>query len=133
MSKFELKDLAEFEWASVAQYIVYISSVTQLEEIVSEHVVRFPLAGVGAEKLLLRKQRVLERLKGNKQKILRFAGEFEDELGENELSVLRTLYLQFKRGEEMVGEHLRIIKLYQDEENNSFFGTAEEASDELPF
>lgn len=110
MSEEKLLSLAVFEWASVARYIVYISSIAHLEEINSNHVISFPLARLGPDKLLKQKKGVLQALEDNKRHIERFVGEHRAELGDDELAVLRTLYLQYKGNAGVVREHIDIIR-----------------------
>jgi len=104
-----LKSLADFEWASAARYIIYVSSVAGLSEINSKHVVSFSLSRLGPGKLLRQKQRVLILLESNKQNIERFVGECKPQLGENELAILRSLYLQYKSNIETVRGHIGCI------------------------
>lgn len=108
MSDQKLLPLAAFEWASVARYIIYISSIANLKEINSNHVVCFPLARMGPGKLLKQKEAVLLVLEGNKRNIERFVGEHKAELGCDELAVLRTLYMQYKGNAGVVREHIDI-------------------------
>lgn len=110
MSSNELKSLADFEWASVARYIIYISSAAGLKEINSEHVFSFPLARIGPDRLLRQKKRVLLLLKGNRSCIERFVGVYRSELNDDELAVLRGLYLQYKDNEETVEGHIGVIE-----------------------
>jgi len=109
VSKKKLLALSDFEWASVARYIMYISSMADLKEINSNHVVSFPLARVGPDKLLKQKECVLLVLEANKRGIERFVGEHRLELDKDELAVLRTLYMQYKASAEVVKGHIDII------------------------
>lgn len=109
MSERKLLSLADFEWASAARYIIYISSVANLKEINSNHVVSFPLAKMGPEKLLSQKEAVLLALEGNKSSIERFVGEHRGDLAAEELAVLRSLYMQYKGNVEIVRGHIGII------------------------
>ncbi len=109
MSNEKMLSLADFEWASTARYIVYISSIANLKEINSNHVISFPLGRLGPEKLLKQKERVLFVLEGNKVSIERFVGERRSELDENELAVLRSLYMQYKSNIETVKGHIEVI------------------------
>lgn len=106
MSSSKLKPLSDFEWASVSRYISYISSIASLQEINSNHVISFPLSRVGPEKLLKQKGRVLIALEGNKASVERFVGEHRSELDDNELAVLRTLYMQYRDNIETVKAHI---------------------------
>jgi len=128
----QLKPLSAFEWASVSQYIIYISSVARLVEVNSNDVVSFPLAKIGPKKLAARKERVLALLKSNEKQIERFAGARKEELGDSEMSVLRSMYLQFKRSAETVEEHLRIARLYEEVSGAELF-SVEEDEDDYPF
>ncbi len=109
MENEKLLSLSDFEWASTARYIVYISSVAGLSEINSNHVVSFPLGRIGPKRLLHQKELVLFRLEGNKKSIEKFVGKHRDALDDNELAVLRSLYLQYKNNIEMVKGHIDAI------------------------
>ncbi len=109
MSSSKLLSLSDFEWASTARYIVYVSNIANLREINSNHVISFPLGRLGPEKLLKQKEAVLILLEENKASIERFVGKHRDELDENEMAVLRTLYLQYKSNAESVKGHIDII------------------------
>lgn len=129
----QLKPLSAFEWASVSQYIVYVSSVAGLKELNSSDLISFPLARMGPMKLVARKVRALAALEGNKEQIERFVGRYEGELGDSEMSVLRSMYLQFKRSAEMVEEHIRVACLYLDVEVPEALFELEAIEDDLPF
>lgn len=129
-----LKPLSAFEWASACQYIVYVSSVAGLEEINSSHVVSFPLCRMGAEKLVGQKERVLRSLVENRRSIECFADVNRGELGSGEMSILRSMYVQFRDWILIVEEHLRVANLYLEEPEPDLFEASEvEASDEPLF
>ncbi len=109
MSSEKLLSLEDFEWASTARYIVYISGIANLREINSNHVISFPLGKMGPAKLLKQKERVLSLLEGNKTSIERFVGKRKNELDVNELAVLRCLYVQYKGNIETVKGHIEVI------------------------
>lgn len=109
MSSSKLLSLSDFEWASTARYIMYISSMTGLKEINSNHVISFPLGRLGPEKLLKQKENVLALLEANKASIERFVGERSAELDSDELAVLRSLYMQYKGNAETVRGHIDIV------------------------
>lgn len=110
MTDKELKHLSDFEWASVAQYIVWVESAAGLSQINSSHVVSFPLARMGIDRLRLRLNRVETALLCNIAALERFVGERKSELTSNELAVLRTLYIQYKRNVETVKGHLEQVE-----------------------
>lgn len=110
MREKKLLSLVDFEWASVARYIHYISSITGLKEINSNHVISFPLGRLGPHKLLKQKERVLLVLEENKRLVERFVGEHRDHLSDKELAVLRTLYMQYRSNVEMVEGHIDTIE-----------------------
>lgn len=116
----KLKSLSEFEWASVAQYMIYIASVAHLAEVNNDHVISFPLARIGPERLLRRKQKVLAVLELNTGNIERFVGSHSDDLEDGELSVLRTMYMQYRNGAVIVREHIRVVELYEKPEPDVF-------------
>ncbi len=128
-----LKSLADFEWASATQYITYISSVARLSEINSNHIVSFPLGRLGPDKLLKQKQRVLILLEGNKKNIERFVGERRSQLDENELAVLRSLYVQYKGNIETVKGHIKCIDECMVELKLSLLKLKEKQEDEFLF
>lgn len=129
----QLKSLSAFEWASVSQYIVYISSVAGLKEFNSSDVISFPLAKIGPVKLVARKVCVLAVLEGNKKQIEMFVGKNEGKLEDGEMSVLRGMYLQFVRSIETVEEHIRAARLYLDAESPESFLNLKEMENDLPF
>lgn len=109
MSDKKLLSLSDFEWASAARYIVYISSMANLKEINSNHVISFPLGKLGPDKLLKQKRRALILLEGNLSAIAAFVGEHQHDLGVNEMAVLRTLYVQYKNSMKTVTGHIKVI------------------------
>lgn len=115
MSEKELLSLSDFEWASAARYIIYISGVANLKEINSSHVTSFPLANLGPDRLMKQKEGVLLVLEANKSSIERFVGEHEGDLAKEELAVLRSLYMQYKGNAEVVRGHIDIIGTCQVE------------------
>lgn len=133
MSGEKLLSLADFEWASAARYLVYISSVANLKEINSNHVISFPLGRLGPDKLLKQKERVLFLLEGNKSAIESFVGEHRNELVPNELVALRSLYVQYKGSIETVKSHIKIIKDCAVEIEFSFLRSGEADKDDALF
>jgi len=132
MSDKRLQPISAFEWASVTQYIVYISGVAELLEINSSHVERLPLATLGPAKLLSRKLKMSVVLKSNLRRLERFAERFKDELDKNELSVVRGMYRQYKNNLETVQRHLEVIEDYARAVDKSMFEQSE-AEDNAPF
>lgn len=128
-----LKRLKDFEWASVTQYIIYISSVAGLKEVNPRHVVSFPLGRLGPDKLLKQKRRVLLLLEGNKACVERFAGSCESELDENEMAVLRSIYLQYRSSIETVSRHIFLLTTCLTGTQLSILQSEEEAQDDLLF
>ncbi len=105
----KLRKLNEFEWASAAQYIMYISALVGLAEINSNHVVSFGLGRLGLDRLLKQKEHVLKLLVSNKSKLEAFVGRRSEELTDNEKAVLRTMYVQHQRSESTVRGHIALI------------------------
>lgn len=133
MPSSKLKPLSDFEWASVSQYIIYVSSIARLQEINSNHVISFPLSRLGPEKLLKQKGRVLIALEGNKASIERFVGEHSSELNDNELAVLRTLYLQYRDNVETVKAHIEFAETCVVELELTLLQAREAGQDDLLF
>jgi hypothetical protein len=129
----QLRNLSDFEWASATQYISYISSVAGLAEINSNHVISFPLARIGPDKLLKQKRRVLILLEGNKKSIERLVGERKSDLDENELAILRSLYVQYKANIETVEAHISFILECIVEVELSLLKSREIEDDDYPF
>lgn len=129
----KLRRLNEFEWASVAQYVIYISSLVGLEEMRADDVISFPLARLGPLKVIARKERCLDVLEGNKKLIERFVGENEPELDDDEISVLRSLYIQYRDSALVVRGHLRVAELYLAELDGVMGVEVEEGQDVFPF
>lgn len=133
MASGKLLTLSDFEWASAVHYIVYISRVAGLREINSNHVISFPLGRLGHEKLLKRKERVLASLEENRASIERFAGEKREELGDDELAVIRTIYLQYKANIETVKGHIEAIEVCLSEVRADIFHLTGEDDNEPEF
>ena len=132
MQERKLQPISAFEWASVAQYVVYISGAAGLKEVNSDHVLCLPLARIGPEKLLSRKMRVALVLKSNLRSLEGFVGRFEAELEVNEISVIRGMYRQFRDNLETVSGHMEIIEDKARTEYTSFYDQGEE-KDDTPF
>ncbi len=129
----KLKSLSEFEWASVAQYMVYISITAGLKEVDSSRVISFPMARLGTVAVLKRKKGTLLLLNENRKRIERFADEYKDQLSANEMSVLRSLYLQYKKGAEMVQGHIDIAESWIEELDGHRVQLDWEGEDDLLF
>lgn len=128
-----LVSISSFQWASVAQYMVYISGAAGLYEINTDHVYCFPLARLGSERLVNQKRKVLGLLRSNIQSLEQFAGCHKDDLEETEMSVIRGLYRQTKMWIELVEGHISTAEVYRTTErvNSLFDGGGTE--DEFPF
>lgn len=129
----KLRSLSDFEWASVAQYLVYVSSAADLVEFNTSDVYSFAIAMDGVKKVIRRKERILTLLEGNMKQLERFVGRHSDELGDDEKSVLRSLYVQYKGAVQIVREHLVVARECQEEQERGLklYGGREE--DEIPF
>lgn len=119
-----LRRIADFEWASVGQYLVYISSAMELKEVSSRAVISFPLTRLGPEAVLKQKRKAAKVLEGNISALERFVGERKNELGPDELVVLRGLYVQYKCNIETVREHIRSADFYRRSVDVSLFDVA---------
>lgn len=132
MQERKLQPISAFEWASVAQYIIYISGAAGLKEVNSGDVLCLPLAKIGPEKLLSRKMRVALVLKSNLRSLEGFVGRFEDELEDNEISVIRGMYRQLRDNLETVSGHMELIEDFARTEYTGFYDQEEE-KDDTPF
>lgn len=128
-----LKRIADFEWASVAKYLMYISAAMELKEISSQRVTSFPLTRLGPERVLKQKWSVEKLLEWNISAVERFVGSRKDELGKHELVVLRGLYIQHKCNLETVKEHIRSAEFYRASVDVRLFEIEEGEEDELLF
>ena len=127
-----LQPISAFGWASVAQYTVYISGVAGLLEVNSDHVSCLPLAKVGPTKLLARKLRMATILRSNLKGLEVFVEKHKDDLGLNEMSVIRGFYRQYKENLETVEGHMEIIENYAQSLSKDMFQQSEEI-DDTPF
>lgn len=128
----KLLSISSFQWASVAQYMVYISGAAGLHEINTDHVYSFPLARLGVERLVNQKRKVLGLLSSNLQSLERFAFRCKGDLEENEMAVIRGLYRQTKTCIELAERHINTAEMYRTtERENSLFD--EGAEDDFPF
>ncbi len=114
-----LRPMSDFEWASVAQYVTYISGVAKLVEINLNQVNSFALARVGPDVFIKIKRRVLAALKANKKRLEIFVADHLEELNASEKSVLRTMYLQIRDCEQTVERHIRMAEWYGDISNDA--------------
>ena len=87
-----LKGLSDFEWGSVGQYLVWITSACGLVEVSDGDIWNFPLARFGLDKLLARKECTLRKLEANMESLTKFVGKNADSLTPHELEVLRSFY-----------------------------------------
>lgn len=133
MSGEKFRPLSDFEWASVARYIIYVSSAAGLKEINSSHVTSFSMGRLGPEVVLKQKLRVLALLKENQESIESFAGEYKDELDAAEMSVLRSLYLQYKNDIETVQAHVVFARGCISDIKAIRFALGEEEEGDFPF
>lgn len=128
-----LKRIADFEWASVGQYMVYISSAMGLKEINSQAVISFPLTRLGPEAVIKQKKTAENALKWNISALERFVVSRKKDLGKDEIVVLRGLYIQYKCNLETVKEHIRSAEFYRASVDVSLFDSAEGEEDEPLF
>ncbi len=129
----KLKRIADFEWASVGQYLVYISSAMGLVEINSQRVLSFPLARLGPEAVLKQKKLTAKVLESNVAALERFVIARKSELGSEELVVLRGLYVQYKCNLETVKEHCKAAAFYKASVDVSLFDIDKGGENEFPF
>jgi hypothetical protein len=129
----KLLTLSDFDWASAASYIIYVSGVAGLREINSNHVISFPLARLGPVGLLKQKTRVLALLEGNRESVERFVGEYKVSLGKRELAILRTMYLQYKDNIQTVKGHIEVIGICVAEVELDLLRFGEGGEDETLF
>lgn len=133
MTSEKLLSLSDFEWASAARYIVYISKVAGLKEINSEHVNSLPLGRLGADKLLKQRGTILKTLEGNISKLEIFTADNKGDLDANELAIIRSVYIQHRDSIKTVKAHLEVIKFWVSAFQGSFFGVGGGQEDDQLF
>lgn len=135
MSSSETNSLSSYEWASAAQYIQYVSRVAGLEEINSDHINSFSLSRHGPDFLIARKNRTLASLLTNMVALEQFVTCVEGHRKSDELAIIRTMYVQFRRACEKVEEHIGKIKAYERTRQVAFedFIREENERDDIPF
>jgi len=122
MSGKKLLSISDFEWASAAQYIVYISTLADLRETVVGDVFSFRFGKGGAQGLLGKKLKTLSLLQGNRRKLERLVGEKEKELGRNEIAVIRGMWQGISRSHEVVRVQADTLKeMVEEERQRSMF------------
>lgn len=100
-----LKTISDYEWASVAQYIVYVSACADLIEISSDAIYSFRIGQAGPASLARRKRRTRDCLARNMELIVEFVERNEGELLSDEQNVIRGMYRTQADGLAMVKEH----------------------------
>lgn len=134
MRSMKLMRVCDFEWASVCQYIVYLSNVAALDEIRMSGINDFPYATVGGMGLRRRKVKALSALKSNRSKLEAFVGVHRDSIEDVELAVIRGMYRQLVDGEKTVKNHLdRIERLLLTECEVRELDFEGEGGDAFPF
>lgn len=128
-----LKGLADFEWASVAQYLVYIEATAKLKPLSEAQIYNFPLARLGPEKLIAQKRRTKHSIEANLSNLASFVGKFSDDMTDEEKVVLRSLYRTIKGSLETVTEHLETAKGLKKLDQLTVLASTEDTEDELPF
>jgi hypothetical protein len=130
----KLMRVCDFEWASVCQYMIYLSAMAELKEINFSGVTSFPYVTVGGEGLKSRKQRTLRLLEFNRTRLEVFVAERKDSIEDVELAVIRGMYRQLVESEKTVQGHLGTIERLMVRECQAMdLGREGENKDELPF
>lgn len=125
------KRMADFEWASAARYIVHIEKLLGLQDVASGNIYSFPLGRIGPEKLEAKKRRLARTLSGNIAKLELFVGENKSDLGDNELAILRSMYVTMSSAHETCEGHAELAKYFG--ERASFATGLEGMEDDVPF
>lgn len=131
MGDAKLLSISHFEWASVAQYIVYVSAVANLVEIDDSCVHSFRLSVYGPGGLVKRKTKMLSILEGNIARLERFVATFKESLEPVELVVIRGIYRSHMDCVSIVKRHIDIAKSQPIQA--SLFTDTEEGEDEEEF
>jgi hypothetical protein len=133
MTDRRLLSMADFEWASVCRYVVYISQYIGLAEINSSRVNSFAMSRDGYVKTIRRKKKTLGIVRLNMKLLERFVGKNRDGLDDEEMAVIRSMYRQYAANAETVSRHIRAAEVYRKTSTKDFFEKAEDGKDEFPF
>lgn len=129
------KTIADFEWASVGQYMRWVACYLELGEISAIRVSSFPLQRYGSEKLIGIKRKERSVCLANLEKLESYVRGREFAEGEGELVALRSMYLSYKRSADLCTEHIdRVRRLDLGEEQLTFMDELDwRAGDEILF
>ncbi len=108
---FKMKHVRDFEYASVACYIVWLEFNLGLKDFNHDHVNSCALGRVSPARIVKRKRKLIALMLGNMKKLEVFAGKYEGELEDGEMVVLRSMYRQLKTSIETCNDHIRTAKL----------------------
>lgn len=134
MDEQKILHLSDFEWASAARYVVWLSQDADLREIASDRINSFPLARLGATKLQGRKLNTLAELEGNLLCLERWAGKHKPDMNEYEIVIVRAMYRDIKRAIQIVKEHLTALESVRNLEQTQFDQQDKEMGEyDLPF
>lgn len=133
MTEKPLMHISDFEWASVAQYLVYVAGMAGLKELGSERVNSFRLSGRAVERTIALKKGTLVLLKENMRALERFVGAYEGEMSDGEKAVIREMYRQHASSVRTVERHLAIAKSFGKASQLGFVDCGGVDDDDSPF
>lgn len=129
MSEAKLMSISDFLWASAAQYMIYIGNAAGLVEVSASHINNFRLGKKGVQGLLAQKLGTLSVLQENRRKLERIVGRKSEEMGPNELAVIRGMWHSINEAYMTVDVHcgqLRELEEIEQTEANLFDAKEEE-------
>lgn len=134
----KLKTISDYEWASVARYIVYVSACAGLIEISSDAIYSFRIGQSGPASLVRRKKRARDCLTKNMELISEFVARNDDELQDDERGVIRGMYRTQAEGWSTVEGHIAHAEAIVSMRQKSllpgcFEGEFVEDEDDFPF
>lgn len=121
MPKRKLSPLSTFEWASLSRYIHYISNAAGLIELGSDQVHSLRLSGVSSGVALARKKRTSDILQRNLRALEGFVGEYKEDLSDEEVSVIRSMYRQYQENASTVAEQEKVIVMLRSMVQGNMF------------
>jgi len=126
------KSIADYEWASLGRYVMWLEVQLGLNIINSDHVNSFSISRDGTDRLIAKKVRTEARIRENMDQLEKFIRSHGDELGVHELSVIRSFYRTLRMNAETCREHADVARTYA-KSVLTLFDVEEETNDSLPF
>lgn len=111
--------LANLEFLTVAEFLHYVETEAQLQELSTSAIYSFQVVPRGLESLLTRKQTLLKKLEGNNQRLAEWVELHHPKGDAKEKAILRSLYYQTRISIQIVLRHIRVVERLIDQANLS--------------